>query len=190
MDKRLGNEADVEERVRLLIASTSLTLFDYVSSGLFERHKLLVATQLCMAILRRAGQLSAPKFEFLLRGPQVAGGTGAWSSCAGNLPVATAAHLWSFCPPVTPAACGRAGVRQGRALIEKNLLPVLTTPHSKPCHMPPASSLTLYPRVIHSCTRQAMGAPNPAPEWVSAPCWASVLALKVGAWAGGLGAGD
>ncbi len=41
--------------------------------GLFERHKLIVATQLAMLVLRKAGELSAQKFDFLLRGPQRAG---------------------------------------------------------------------------------------------------------------------
>lgn len=41
--------------------------------GLFERHKLIVATQLCMAILKNRGELKTDKFEFLLRGPRVAG---------------------------------------------------------------------------------------------------------------------
>ena len=36
--------------------------------GLFERHKLLVATQLCMRILKKKGDLSQEKFDYLLRG--------------------------------------------------------------------------------------------------------------------------
>ena len=41
--------------------------------GLFERHKLLVATQLCLRILKKKGDLSQEKFDYLLRGPQVGG---------------------------------------------------------------------------------------------------------------------
>lgn len=41
--------------------------------GLFERHKLIVATQLCMAVLRSKGELQHQKFEFLLRGPKEMG---------------------------------------------------------------------------------------------------------------------
>lgn len=41
--------------------------------GLFERHKLIVATQLCMAVLRSRGELQRAKFEFLLRGPKEMG---------------------------------------------------------------------------------------------------------------------
>lgn len=43
--------------------------------GLFEPHKLLVATQLCMRILHKQGALSQEKFEYLLRGPKVGHGT-------------------------------------------------------------------------------------------------------------------
>ena len=44
-----------------------------LSQGLFERHKLIVATQLCMAILKKNGELQQQKFDFLLRGPKVMG---------------------------------------------------------------------------------------------------------------------
>ena len=44
-----------------------------VAQGLFERHKLIGATQLAMLVLRKAGELSAQKFDFLLHGPQRAG---------------------------------------------------------------------------------------------------------------------
>lgn len=44
-----------------------------VLQGLFERHKLIVATQLCMAILKKNGELQQQKFDFLLRGPKVMG---------------------------------------------------------------------------------------------------------------------
>ena len=38
--------------------------------GLFERHKLIVATQLAMVVLRKLGELPAAKFDFLLRCPR------------------------------------------------------------------------------------------------------------------------
>jgi dynein heavy chain len=40
---------------------------------MFERHKLIVATQLCMAVLRSRGELQRAKFDVLLRGPKVMG---------------------------------------------------------------------------------------------------------------------
>jgi len=46
-------------------------VFNYVAQGLFERHKLIVSTQLCMAVLRARGELQRAKFDVLLRGPKV-----------------------------------------------------------------------------------------------------------------------
>ncbi|KAL0038617.1 hypothetical protein WJX79_000048 [Trebouxia sp. C0005] len=71
--QRLGEEVDVERRVQLLISFTTQVVFGYVAQGLFERHKLIVATQLCMAILKKNGELQQQKFDFLLRGPKVMG---------------------------------------------------------------------------------------------------------------------
>jgi dynein heavy chain len=70
-----GVGQDVGERVKALVGTLSLQLFNYVSQGLFERHKLLVATQLCMRILHKHGELSTEKFQYLLRGPKVVGPT-------------------------------------------------------------------------------------------------------------------
>lgn len=50
-----------------------LDCLNHVVQGLFERHKLIVATQLCMAILKKNGELQQQKFDFLLRGPKVMG---------------------------------------------------------------------------------------------------------------------
>ena len=50
---------------------TSQAVFNYVAQGLFERHKLIVSTQLCMAVLRARGELQRAKFDMLLRGPKV-----------------------------------------------------------------------------------------------------------------------
>ena len=73
--------------MELLVDTACYTAFAYISQGLFERHKLIVATQLCMAVLRQRGELQRTKFEFLLRGPKVrscgrGGGGGAQGSCS------------------------------------------------------------------------------------------------------------
>ncbi|CAG9462750.1 unnamed protein product [Pedinophyceae sp. YPF-701] len=68
------NEADrVRKRVAALIEHVTLTVFKYVAQGLFERHKLIVATQLCVSILKGRGELDAQRFDYLLRGPRVLG---------------------------------------------------------------------------------------------------------------------
>lgn len=38
--------------------------------GLVEQHKLIVGTQLCMAVLKRQGSMVHAKFDYLLRGPK------------------------------------------------------------------------------------------------------------------------
>lgn len=70
---RLGQEEPLERRVDLLVETTCYVVFAYVAQGLFERHKLIVATQLCMSILKGRGELNFMKFDFLLRGPKVMG---------------------------------------------------------------------------------------------------------------------
>ena len=71
--EKLGTEEPLERRVELLVETTCYVVFSYIAQGLFERHKLIVATQLCMAILRGKGELNFTKFEYLLRGPKVMG---------------------------------------------------------------------------------------------------------------------
>lgn len=36
--------------------------------GLFERHKLVMASQFCMAVLQKAGKLQQVKYNYLVRG--------------------------------------------------------------------------------------------------------------------------
>ena len=72
-DEKLGEPLPLDQRVKKLIEVTCLTVFRYVSQGLFERHKLIMGTQLVMAILRGRGELQQQKFDFLLRGPKVLG---------------------------------------------------------------------------------------------------------------------
>jgi hypothetical protein len=62
------------------VDTTCQTVFNYVAQGLFERHKLIVSTQLCMAVLRARGELQRAKFDLLLRGPKVRGRV----DCAGE----------------------------------------------------------------------------------------------------------
>ena len=59
----------LEERVAEMVQVSCFTVFDYVSSGLFERHKLIFASQLCFKIQQTAGAIDPVAFNFLLRGP-------------------------------------------------------------------------------------------------------------------------
>ena len=70
---RLGEALGIEDRVRQLVAVTTRTTWDYIASGLFEHHKLIVAAQLAFGVLRQRGDLPAAQFEFLLKAPRLAG---------------------------------------------------------------------------------------------------------------------
>jgi dynein heavy chain len=63
----------LEERVQALIETVSETVYGYVASGLFERHKLIVASQLTFAKLKKEDKLQHAKFQWLLKGSRVSG---------------------------------------------------------------------------------------------------------------------
>ena len=72
-DKKLGKELPVEQRVPALTESVTSAVFGYISAGLFERHKLIMATQLTMGVLRQQGKLDARALHWLLRAPRSEG---------------------------------------------------------------------------------------------------------------------
>lgn len=48
---------DIQERVAHLIKAVTFRVFSYTKRGLFERHKLIFSTQLCMKILGKKGEV-------------------------------------------------------------------------------------------------------------------------------------
>ena len=64
---------DLQKRVDSLVDNTSYVCFQYIAAGLFERHKLIVATQFCMEIMRGRGLLQPALYDYLLRGPKMGG---------------------------------------------------------------------------------------------------------------------
>jgi dynein heavy chain len=58
---------DVHERVRNITENVTYSLFCYVSRGLFARHKLIFAVQLCSRILAKADELRPDAFKYLLQ---------------------------------------------------------------------------------------------------------------------------
>ncbi|XP_042895579.2 dynein beta chain, ciliary [Parasteatoda tepidariorum] len=65
IDKCAHTEA-VAARVRLLVQDVTLSIFRYVSRGLFENHKIVLATHLTFQILQMKNQIPAEAAEFLL----------------------------------------------------------------------------------------------------------------------------
>lgn len=64
---------DPAGRVTALIECTSFTIFKFVAAGLFEKHKLIFATQYALSLARQAGTLDTACAEYLLAGPRVPG---------------------------------------------------------------------------------------------------------------------
>ncbi len=50
--------------------SITETIFGFTSRGLFGQHSLIFSTQLCIAILKKRGDLDPNQLSFLLRGPR------------------------------------------------------------------------------------------------------------------------
>ena len=61
---------DLAVRVNHIVDCVTYTMFGYASRGLFARHKLVFASQLCFRIMDKAGELNLEHFNFLLRSPK------------------------------------------------------------------------------------------------------------------------
>ena len=72
-DESMPEKEALAKRVESLISTVTYTVFSYVAQGLFERHKLIVATQLAIAMLKSQDLLDLRKFDYLLRGPKIEG---------------------------------------------------------------------------------------------------------------------
>lgn len=59
MVERLGQEVELDKRVELLVGHTTFVLIAYVAQGLFERHKLIVATQVRACVGMRGARAAA-----------------------------------------------------------------------------------------------------------------------------------
>ena len=78
LEKKAANDDDtdgklLQAKVEKIVDASCLNCFTYVSQGLFERHKLVFASQLCFRILAQQGELPQDYFDFLLRAPTEAG---------------------------------------------------------------------------------------------------------------------
>ena len=68
-----SNEKDVAARIESLVATLRLTIYKWVSRGLFERHKVILLAQLTFRLMSRGSlkeELDPKLFSFLLRGPK------------------------------------------------------------------------------------------------------------------------
>ena len=68
-----GSPAELKARVQKLIETSCYNCFGYVAQGLFERHKLVFAAQLCFQVQQRDGSLPPAMFDFLIQGRRAVG---------------------------------------------------------------------------------------------------------------------
>lgn len=62
---------DVKQRVVNITDTITFSVFNYVSRGLFERDKLIFASQVVLQILGKRGEIVPAELEFLLKAPSV-----------------------------------------------------------------------------------------------------------------------
>ncbi|KAL0236998.1 hypothetical protein PCE1_000395 [Barthelona sp. PCE] len=65
IDRAIASE-DIDERIKNLLNSITYNVFIYVTRGLFERHKLVFASQLCFAISLHDKSISVKELNALL----------------------------------------------------------------------------------------------------------------------------
>ena len=63
--------AKLQERLKYLVENITYEVFDYCRTGLFEKHKLIVATMLTLRVLGREGQAPADQVTYLIMGTAV-----------------------------------------------------------------------------------------------------------------------
>merc|ERR1719316_1477589 len=61
---------ELQKRLDYLIENITYQVFNYSRRGLFDRHKLILATQLTLKVLSREGKLRESEVAFLLSGPR------------------------------------------------------------------------------------------------------------------------
>jgi dynein heavy chain len=64
-------EETVDVRVGKLIENITFTVFSTTSRGLFERHKVIFAMQLCLKIMQAGNEIDPIEFDYLVSGKQL-----------------------------------------------------------------------------------------------------------------------
>ncbi|KAL3927056.1 MAG: hypothetical protein SGPRY_002999 [Prymnesium sp.] len=64
-------DEDLSKRLETLMEAITYQVFNYARRGLFDRHKLILSTQLCLKVLSREGKLKESEVAYLLSGPKL-----------------------------------------------------------------------------------------------------------------------
>ena len=59
---------ELEERLQILLDGITLTMYNNIGRGLFERHKICFSFMLCVEILKQAGSITMDEWNFFIRG--------------------------------------------------------------------------------------------------------------------------
>ncbi|CAG5125809.1 unnamed protein product, partial [Candidula unifasciata] len=60
---------DLPRRLQICLDETTMCIYRNVARALFERHKLIFSFLLCAEIMKTAGTITLPEWNFFLRGP-------------------------------------------------------------------------------------------------------------------------
>ena len=74
MDLTPAND-DLKKRIDSMVDVSCFRVYSYIASGLFERHKLVYASQLCFKIQFQQELIDPKAFQFMLRAPKEVGST-------------------------------------------------------------------------------------------------------------------
>jgi dynein heavy chain len=67
------NEAELKERLEYLTDNITYEVFNYARRGLFEKHKLIVATMLVIRVMSRKNDAPPEQIEYLITGKRMVG---------------------------------------------------------------------------------------------------------------------
>ena len=67
-------------RLEKLLEDITYQVFNFARRGLFDRHKLILSSQLTLKVLRKAGKLPDSEVAYLLSGPRSGSGVPAMSN--------------------------------------------------------------------------------------------------------------
>lgn len=60
--------SDLEKRLQILLDGITLTMYNNIGRGLFERHKVCFSFMLCVEIMKQAGLVTLEEWNFFIRG--------------------------------------------------------------------------------------------------------------------------
>ena len=99
---KLGQtEEDLRKRLDFLMENITFQVFNFARRGLFDRHKLILSSQLMLKILSRDGRLKDSELQFLLHGPKA---TASFSPMTTQVAAYLTEQQWTACQALVTVA--------------------------------------------------------------------------------------